>query len=55
MEWDTAAGEAILVAAGGNVFFPNGEKHFYGKKNWRNESFFACGRYLPKFDNKNLI
>ena len=55
MEWDTAAGEAILVAAGGNVFFPNGEKHFYGKKNWRNESFFACGGYLPKFDNKNLI
>ena len=54
MEWDTAAGEAILVAAGGNVFFQM-EKNIFMEKNWRNESFFACGGYLPKFDNKNLI
>ncbi len=47
MEWDTAAGEAILKAAGGNVFFLDGKKHFYGKASWKNDAFLACGGYFP--------
>ncbi|MFI4935139.1 MAG: 3'(2'),5'-bisphosphate nucleotidase CysQ [Caulobacterales bacterium] len=31
MEWDTAAGHAILVAAGGKVTTPEGEPFVYGK------------------------
>ena len=32
MEWDTAAGDAILRAAGGMVFHPDGEIYQYGKQ-----------------------
>lgn len=45
MEWDTAAGHAILVAAGGNLCQPSGADFLYGKKgsSWRNGHFIAYG------------
>ena len=46
MEWDTAAGDAILRAAGGTVRHPDGEIYRYGKTNYRNTAFIACGRYM---------
>ena len=47
MEWDTAAGDAILRAAGGMVFHPDGEIYRYGKKDFRNTPFIAYGRLTP--------
>lgn len=41
MEWDTAAGDAVLRAAGGNVFLPDGSLLPYGKKDYRNGAFIA--------------
>jgi 3'(2'), 5'-bisphosphate nucleotidase len=43
MEWDTAAGDAILRAAGGNVVVEDGSPLRYGKSNYRNGPFFAFG------------
>jgi len=45
MEWDTAAGEAVLVAAGGDVASPEGEAMIYGKaeQEFRNGPFIARG------------
>jgi len=42
-EWDTAAGDSILRAAGGSVRTLNGEKLCYGKKNFLNGEFVAYG------------
>src|SRR5262249_45385384 len=39
MEWDTAAGHAVLLAAGGSVWAPGGTPLVYGKSGFRN-SFF---------------
>ena len=47
MEWDTAAGDAVLRAAGGMVFHPDGEIYRYGKKDYRNTPFIACGQLNP--------
>jgi 3'(2'), 5'-bisphosphate nucleotidase len=44
MEWDTAAGDAILRAAGGMVFHPDGEIYRYGKQDYRNTPFIAYGQ-----------
>jgi len=44
MEWDTAAGHAILLAAGGNVLTLDGKQLRYGKPNFENPSFVAKGR-----------
>jgi 3'(2'),5'-bisphosphate nucleotidase len=41
MEWDTAAGHAILVAAGGRVVTGDGAPLRYGKPQFRNPWFFA--------------
>jgi len=41
MEWDTAAGQAILMAAGGSVTSLNGDILTYGKKNFENPHFIA--------------
>jgi 3'(2'), 5'-bisphosphate nucleotidase len=43
MEWDTAAGHAVLVAAGGKVVTPEGDPFVYGKadKGFRNGWFVA--------------
>lgn len=45
MEWDTAAGDAILRAAGGIVLTPGGEPFVYGKAEagYRNGPFIAWG------------
>ncbi|MEO8062036.1 MAG: 3'(2'),5'-bisphosphate nucleotidase CysQ [Pseudomonadota bacterium] len=44
MEWDTAAGHAVLVAAGGRVTGLNGEPFRYGKPGFKNGNFVAWGR-----------
>ena len=46
MEWDTAAGEAILCAAGGKVLTPNGAPFVYGKPAYRNGAFIACAGFV---------
>ena len=43
MEWDTAAGQAILAAAGGHVRDLNGRELSYGKAGFVNPAFVACG------------
>lgn len=43
MEWDTAAGQAILSAAGGRVQHPDGSDFTYGKDGFRNGPFIAWG------------
>lgn len=47
MEWDTAAGDAILRAAGGNVIDLTGEPLRYGKPGFENPHFVALGRQQP--------
>jgi 3'(2'), 5'-bisphosphate nucleotidase len=46
MEWDTAAGHAVLQAAGGSVTRPDGSPFLYGKSasGYRNGPFVAWGR-----------
>lgn len=44
MEWDTAAGHAVLRAAGGSVHAVSGEPLTYGKPAFRNPGFIAVGR-----------
>jgi len=44
MEWDTAAGQAVLEAAGGRVETVEGEPLRYGKSGFRNPHFIAFGR-----------
>lgn len=43
MEWDTAAGQAVLEAAGGRVLTPEGAPFRYGKPGWRNGPFIGWG------------
>jgi 3'(2'), 5'-bisphosphate nucleotidase len=43
-EWDTAAGQAILEAAGGSVTTVDGARLGYGKAGYRNPAFIARGR-----------
>jgi len=43
-EWDTAAGHAVLAAAGGTVTTFDGEPLLYGKPHFRNPGFVAWGR-----------
>ena len=42
-EWDTAAGHAILLAAGGRVDAPDGRPLAYGKSAFINRGFVATG------------
>jgi len=45
MEWDTAAGDAILRAAGGKSQYFDGSELVYGKSNIQNEGFiFSNGK-----------
>ena len=44
MEWDTAAGHAVVRAAGGAVTDRQHEELRYGKTAFRNGDFFAWGR-----------
>jgi 3'(2'), 5'-bisphosphate nucleotidase len=50
MEWDTAAGHAILNAAGGCVVGLDGSPLRYGKSDagFKNEGFIAWGRRPPQ-------
>lgn len=43
MEWDTAAGDAVLRAAGGLVSTPDNQPFVYGKPAFRNGPFIAQG------------
>jgi 3'(2'), 5'-bisphosphate nucleotidase len=43
-EWDTAAGHAVLAAAGGTVTALDGQPLLYGKPAFRNAGFVAWGR-----------
>jgi 3'(2'), 5'-bisphosphate nucleotidase len=47
MEWDTAAGHAVLLAAGGSVWAPGGAPLLYGKSGFRNTFFIASGAWVP--------
>jgi 3'(2'), 5'-bisphosphate nucleotidase len=44
MEWDTAAGQAVLEAAGGSVETVDGAPLRYGKAGFTNPHFIAFGR-----------
>jgi 3'(2'), 5'-bisphosphate nucleotidase len=44
MEWDTAAGQAVLEAAGGSVTTLDGAPLRYGKPGFENPDFIARGR-----------
>ena len=48
MEWDTAAGQAILEAAGGRVETLAGTPLRYGKPGLKNDGFLAWGRRSPE-------
>lgn len=43
MEWDTAAGHAVLLAAGGRVERADGAAFVYGKEGFENPNFVAYG------------
>jgi 3'(2'), 5'-bisphosphate nucleotidase len=43
MEWDTAAPQAVLEAAGGRVCTLDGEPMRYGKPGWENPHFVCTG------------
>ncbi len=43
MEWDTAAGHGVLIAAGGNMSTLDGNPFTYGKLGFRNPGFIARG------------
>lgn len=46
MEWDTAAGDAVLRAAGGRMVHPDGKAFRYGKPDYRNGAFLAIGGFV---------
>lgn len=46
-EWDTAAGHAVLLAAGGIVDGPDGEPLGYGKPAFLNRAFVATSGWKP--------
>ena len=43
MEWDTAAPQAVLEAAGGQVRSMDGARLLYGKAGWENPPFVCTG------------
>ena len=47
MEWDTAAGHAVLLAAGGQVFGVDGAPLAYAKPDFFNPGFVAVGDFDP--------
>ena len=44
-EWDTAAGHAVLLAAGGRIEGPDGLPLAYGKRAFLNRGFLAMGKW----------
>lgn len=54
MEWDTAAGQAVLEAAGGDVVDPDRRPFRYRKADFRNGNFIARGdRNIPILETKS--
>ena len=50
-EWDTAAGHAVLLGAGGTVVGPDGQPLRYGKPAFLNRAFVATGGWdAPRCD-----
>ena len=47
MEWDTAAGHAVLAAAGGSIVTGEGAALLYGKPGFKNPWFVASGPTVP--------
>jgi 3'(2'), 5'-bisphosphate nucleotidase len=45
LEWDTAAGQAVLEAAGGKVMTLSGQPLSYGKPAFENPDFIAKGAW----------
>jgi 3'(2'), 5'-bisphosphate nucleotidase len=52
MEWDTAAGDAVLRAAGGGTWTPQGQPLAYGKNGFANPFFIARGS-IPNVSGQN--
>lgn len=52
MEWDSAAGHALILAAGGDIVDIAGKRILYGKKDFLNPSFIAYG---SRVDIKKII
>lgn len=48
MEWDIAAGHALIKAAGGNIEDLSGDELIYGKYDFKNSHFHAFGRCYPR-------
>jgi 3'(2'), 5'-bisphosphate nucleotidase len=48
MEWDTAAGHAVLAAAGGCITNVDGSEFLYRKPDFRNPNFIAWGSLRPE-------
>lgn len=46
-EWDTAAGHAVLLAAGGLVHGPDAQPLSYGKRAFLNRAFVATSGWAP--------
>lgn len=46
MEWDTAAGHAVLLAAGGSVICLDGQSLTYGKRNQAHDTDFANPHFI---------
>ena len=46
-EWDTCAGHAVLLAAGGLVDGPDGDALRYGKRGFLNRAFVATSGWKP--------
>jgi 3'(2'), 5'-bisphosphate nucleotidase len=53
MEWDTAAAQCIVEAAGGGVYLLNGEPLRYGKSGLKNPTIMTVGD--NRFDWRSLI
>ena len=52
MEWDTAAGDAVLRAAGGIVTTPDGAPFLYNKRGQAHDVDFANGHFVAFGDRK---
>ena len=52
MEWDTAAGDAVLRAAGGIVTTPDGAPFLYNKRGQVHDVDFANGHFVAFGDRK---
>ncbi len=48
MEWDVAAGDAVLRAAGGSMVTMDGAPFSYGTDGFRTGPFIASGRWKPQ-------